>query len=145
MAWKVPLFLFVILVAVGEDYNIYLVTRVFEEQKKHGRTEGLRRGLAQTGAIITSCGVIMAGTFMSMMTGTLRGMLELGFALTLGIILDTFLVRTILVPAAMALAYRYTPEKAPELESADDVQVEPPRHPLPGKPHLEPAERVGRA
>lgn len=143
--WKVPLFLFVILVAVGEDYNIYLVTRVFEEQKKHGRTEGLRRGLAQTGAIITSCGVIMAGTFMSMMTGTLRGMLELGFALTLGIILDTFLVRTILVPAAMALAYRYTPEKAPELESADDVQVEPPRHPLPGKPHLEPAERVGRA
>ena len=104
--WRVPFFLFTILVAVGEDYNILLITRALEERKLFGGVEGTRRALACTGGTITSCGLIMAGTFATLMLTGLNTLVQVGFALAFGVLLDTFLVRPVLVPAFTVLLWR---------------------------------------
>jgi RND superfamily putative drug exporter len=104
--WRVPFFLFTILIAVGEDYNIFLVTRVLEEKKRHGEEEGMRRALAHTGGTITSCGLIMAGTFATLMLGGLGTLVQIGFALAFGVLIDTFVVRPFLVPTFTLFVWR---------------------------------------
>lgn len=109
--WKLPMLLFTILVAVGEDYNIFLMSRVAEEQNRHGPVPGVIVALSRTGGIISSCGVIMAGTFSALMFGSLVSMRQLGFALAFGVLLDTFVIRPVLVPAFLVLWYRKPRQK----------------------------------
>jgi len=125
-----PLFLFVILVAVGQDYNVYLVTRIMQERRRLGSLAAVRRAVARTGGIVTACGFVMAATFLSMTSSawwpmisglfgtpvdstgslqqtSLRGITELGFALGLGVLIDTLYVRTVLVPSFVVLHDRW--------------------------------------
>lgn len=113
MEWRVPFFLFTILVAVGEDYNILMVTRALQERKKYGAVRGVRRGIAKTGGTITACGVIMAGTFATLMLAGLGTLVQVGFALTLGVLLDTLLIRPLLVPALLLMVWKDEEPAAP--------------------------------
>jgi RND superfamily putative drug exporter len=90
-------------VALGVDYTIFLMSRVREEARRHGTREGTLRALAATGPVITSAGIILAGTFSVLMTLPVTFTFDLGFMVALGILLDTFIVRTIMVPAAIEL------------------------------------------
>lgn len=101
--WKTPVFLFTILIAVGQDYNIYLVTRIEEEQRRLGRIEGITSALSKTGSIISCCGLVMAGTFASLLFGLIGDLKQLGFALAFGVLFDTFIVRTLIVPSWLIL------------------------------------------
>ena len=94
-----PLFAFVFLVALGIDYNIFLMTRVREETAEHGAREGIRRGLAVTGGVITSAGAVRAATFAMLAILPIVAFAEIGFAVAFGVLLDTIVVRSVLVPA----------------------------------------------
>jgi RND superfamily putative drug exporter len=100
---SLPTFAFIFLVALGIDYTIFLMSRVREEARRHGTREGMLRALAATGPVITSAGIILAGTFSVLMTLPVTFTFNLGFLVALGILLDTFVVRTIMVPAAVEL------------------------------------------
>jgi putative drug exporter of the RND superfamily len=96
---SVPLYAFVFLVALAIDYNIFLMARVREEAREHGTREGMLRGLAVTGAVITSAGIVLAGVFLVLGVLPLVFLTEIGFVVAFGVLLDTFVVRSLLVPA----------------------------------------------
>ncbi|MEQ4520414.1 MMPL family transporter [Pseudarthrobacter sp. B907] len=102
----VPLFGFVFLVALGVDYNIFLMSRVREESIKHGTRPGILRGLGVTGGVITSAGVVLAATFAALGVIPIMFLVQLAFIVAFGVLLDTVLVRSLLVPA---LAYDIGP------------------------------------
>lgn len=95
----VPLYGFVFLVALGIDYNIFLMTRVREESRKHGTHEGILRGLAVTGGVITSAGLVLAATFAALSVIPILFLVQIAFIVAFGVLLDTFVVRSLLVPA----------------------------------------------
>ncbi|HUU60023.1 MAG TPA: MMPL family transporter, partial [Phycisphaerae bacterium] len=104
--WKVEVFLFVVMVAVGVDYSIFLAARMREEARRLPLRDAVHEAIVHTGPVISSCGVIMAATLGSLMAGDLTLLHQLGFALALGILLDTFVTRPLLVPAFAVLIGR---------------------------------------
>jgi RND superfamily putative drug exporter len=100
---SLPLFAFVFLVALGVDYNIFLMARAREETLTHGTRAGMLRALAVTGGVITSAGIVLAGTFSVLAVLPLVFLTEIGFVVAFGVLLDTFLVRSVLVPSLVEL------------------------------------------
>ncbi|ACZ91676.1 MMPL family transporter [Streptosporangium roseum] len=96
---SVPLYGFVFLVALGVDYNIFLMSRVREETAHHGAREGVLRGLVTTGGVITSAGVVLAATFAALVVIPLAFLAQIAFIVAFGVLLDTLVVRSLLVPA----------------------------------------------
>jgi RND superfamily putative drug exporter len=115
LTWFVPLFIFTMLMSLGMDYNIFLMGRVKEETAQNGTRLGIQRAMERTGGIITSAGIIMAGTFAAMMVSSLVGLVQLAFAITIGVLLDTFVIRTTLVPAIGMLLgkWNWWPRRGP--------------------------------
>jgi len=104
---SVPLFGFVFLVALGVDYNIFLMTRVREESLRIGTRPGILRGLGVTGGVITSAGVVLAATFAALGVIPILFLAQIAFIVAFGVLLDTILVRSLLIPA---LAYDIGPK-----------------------------------
>jgi putative drug exporter of the RND superfamily len=130
---SIPTFAFIFLVSLGIDYTIFLMARVREEARTHGTREGTLRAIGATGPVITSAGIILAGTFSVLMTLPVTFTFDLGFMVALGILLDTFIVRTIMVPAAIELLgdriwWPSSPEAGGGLREAteDEPGVQPP-------------------
>jgi RND superfamily putative drug exporter len=138
---SLPLYVFVFLVALGIDYNIFLMTRVREEAAKVGSRRGALIGLAATGGVITSAGLVLAGTFGTLATLPLTFTLQIGFAVAFGVLLDTFIVRSVLVTALnLDLGRRmWWPSRLGRDDDRDDLEEDRPA----GRTHIaQPAGRV---
>ncbi|MFM7130169.1 MAG: MMPL family transporter [bacterium] len=105
--WKVPYFLFVLIVAVGVDYNIFLMSRVKEETKLHGLKNGVARAVGSTGGLISSAAAITVCSFSAFMFSPLSSLRQLGLALVIGITIDAILVRPVIVPCGYWLLHKW--------------------------------------
>jgi RND superfamily putative drug exporter len=103
LSWQIEFLLFIIIMSLGQDYNIFVVARIREELRTHPPRQAVDLAIRRTGKIVSSCGIIMAATFASMFSGSLLVLKEFAIALPLGILIDTFLVRPLLVPALILL------------------------------------------
>jgi len=115
-------------VALGVDYNIFLMARVREETLKRGTREGMLRGLAVTGGVITSAGIVLAGTFSVLAVLPLTFLTQLGFVIAFGVLLDTFIVRSVLVPAlVLGMGPKvWLPSRLAHDDGPPDGQASPP-------------------
>ncbi|MEZ4569924.1 MAG: MMPL family transporter [Thermomicrobiales bacterium] len=123
----VPFFLFVFLNALGVDYSIYLMSRIREEAEEHDLRTATELALSNTGGVITSAGLILAGTFGALMTLPLRDLFQLGFAVAIGVLMDTFITRSLLVPSLVDLLGRWNwwPSEASRESSSSARQPAP--------------------
>ena len=121
--WKVPYFLFVLLVAVGVDYNVFLMARLREESDLLGLRSGIVRAISQTGGLISSAAAITACSFASFLSSPLGSLRQLGFALVVGIALDALLVRPLLVPCGHWLLYQRRERERLALKAMSPAQV----------------------
>ena len=96
------------MVALGADYNIFVIARIKEETQKLGFDEGIAVAVGQTGGVVTSAGIILASTFAVLTTLPLRDIFQLGMAVMLGVLIDTFIVRTLLVPSMASILKNYS-------------------------------------
>ena len=107
IASALPLYSFVFLIALGEDYNIFMISEVWNNRKKQGLKEAIKNGVAQTGSVITSAGLILAGTFAVLATLPIQLLVQFGVITAIGVLIDTFIVRPLLVPAITAVLGRW--------------------------------------
>ncbi|OQR56530.1 MMPL family transporter [Bacillus sp. CDB3] len=103
----IPLYAFVFLVALGEDYNIFMVSEIWKNRKKQNHVDAVKNGVIQTGSVITSAGLILAGTFAVLGTLPIQVLVQFGIVTAIGVLLDTFIVRPLLVPAITVVLGRF--------------------------------------
>ena len=103
VAYSTGVWMFIFLVALGADYNIFVMSRIREAVQKEGFRDGVASAVGRTGGVVTSAGIILAGTFAVLTTLPLRDIFQLGFAVMLGVLIDTFVVRALLVPSMAAI------------------------------------------
>ena len=103
VAYATGVWMFIFLVALGADYNIFVMSRIKESIDLEGVKKGISKAISKTGGVVTSAGIILAGTFGIFTTLELRELFQLGFAVMLGVLIDTFIVRALLVPSMATL------------------------------------------
>jgi len=151
LVFFMPFLMFIFLLALGEDYNILVMTRIREEAQQHPLKEAVRRALSRTGTTVTSAGLVLAGTFLvlTVVAGSSSGgeqIRDIGLGLALGVLMDTFLVRTLLVPSTVVLLGRWNwwPSKMSRV-SADLPAGAPDAGPQTAPAGASPAAPVGSA